>query len=234
MSVAAIILAGGSGTRLQRRQNKVYLPVDDRPLLTWSLRVFERCDAVETIVLVVREGDSHHAEQALSSERISKLDAIVTGGATRHDSETAGLDAVAGRVAAGDVDLIAVHDAARPFVSSELLGRLIQQAHQVGGAIPGLHLERPVYRVAADGTAQPVASARIRRVQTPQVFRAEPLLRAYQAARGEGFSGVDTAASLERYGDLEIAVVPGDARNIKVTYADDLLTAEQLAEGWSD
>jgi 2-C-methyl-D-erythritol 4-phosphate cytidylyltransferase len=233
VTTVAIVLAGGSGTRMAHAENKVYLPLGGRPLLAWSLDMFERSDAVDELVLVVRGGDEDRAQQVVDDLGLTKLATVVVGGATRHESEVAGLEAISDRIEGGDIDLVAIHDAARPFVSQDLLCRILAAAREVGGAVPGLELGGEfLLRVSEDDAPAPVPTQELRRVQTPQAFRAPELLTAYRRATEAGFHGVDTAGPVERFTDLTVEVVPGDPRNIKVTFVGDLVTAEELAATW--
>lgn len=235
MSTAAIVLAGGSGTRLQRTENKVYLPLGGRPMLAWSLAAFERSPLVDRIVLVVREGEQARAAAVTEPLGMTKLSTVVVGGSTRHDSEHAGIESLAEDIVAGAVDLVSIHDAARPFVTQDLLARILEVAKDVGGAVPGLELGGEfLLRVDGGDVPAPVPTGELRRVQTPQAFRARELLAAYRAASRASFHGVDTAASVDRFSDLAVEVVPGDPRNIKVTFVEDLLAAEELAATWPD
>lgn len=231
MSTAAIVLAGGSGSRVQREVNKVYLPIAGRDLLEYSLEALEHVPQVTRIVLVVRDEDRPRADALLSDLALSTPIEVVSGGPSRHRSELAGLEALAGLIDQDAVDLVAIHDGARPFVTVELVERLVGAAARRGGAIPGLAVEEPLYRVAG-GEAEPLAPETLRKAQTPQVFRARPLLDAYRRSTDAGFEGVDTAETVERFSDLEVAVVPGDPRNIKVTFVEDFFTAEEWATGW--
>jgi 2-C-methyl-D-erythritol 4-phosphate cytidylyltransferase len=226
---AAILLAGGSGTRLRNSENKVYLPIGGKALLCWSLDLFGSSPLIDDIVLVIRASDAAQVSR-LQSSPPAKLRTIVEGGATRHASEQAGLDAIAGAIEGGSVGLVLIHDAARPFVSTDLLERIVETAARAGGAVPSLPLETPVFR--STGRLEQVGVSHLRRVQTPQAFWARELLAAYRAAAEDGFAGVDTAESVQRYSDLEIKVVEGDQRNIKVTFVEDLFAAEELARTW--
>jgi 2-C-methyl-D-erythritol 4-phosphate cytidylyltransferase len=149
---------------------------------------------------------------------------VVVGGASRHSSEWSALQALAPEIERGEVDVVIVHDAARPLSGPALFRSVVAAARRHGGAVPGrlqpalLHREGLRRR---DGDA--VA------VQTPQAFAAAPLLAAYQAADAEGFDGSDTAASVERFGSgMTIHHVPGTPTNIKITFAEDLFLAEAL------
>lgn len=156
---------------------------------------------------------------------------VVTGGSSRHLSELAAIETLATGIEAGTIDLVAIHDGARPFMTLELLDSCIEAADRVGGAVPGLAPEAPFYEVGASGVR---ALAAALRVQTPQVFRARPLLEAYRASVEAGFEGVDTAETIEKFSSVEVAVVAGDTRNIKITFVEDVFQAEEMAERWRD
>ena len=234
MTTVAIVLAGGSGSRMAQADNKVYLPLAGRTLLAWSLDIFERADEVDRLVLVVRDGDQERARAVIAELASNKLTDIVTGGLTRHESEHAGLESIAGDILLGNVDLVTIHDAARPFVTQGLLEDILTTARRVGGAVPGLELGGEfLLRVGGDEPPSPVSTTELRRVQTPQAFHAAALLEAYRRASAAGFHGKDTAESVERFSELAVEIVPGDPRNIKVTFVSDLVTAEELAATWA-
>lgn len=229
--VAAIILAGGSGSRVQKEINKVYLPISNRELLEFSIETMDRSPFVERIVLVVRDEDRPNAELLIAETMPSKLTDVVIGGSTRHESEEAGLEQLAESIDDGSIDLVAIHDGARPFMTLDLLESVITAASDSGGAIPGLEVEEPLFR-HQDGEVVLLEQTALRRVQTPQAFHAKPLLSAYRQAREAGFQGVDTAETIERFSDLSITVVPGDPHNIKVTFVEDFFAAEGYALQW--
>ena len=229
--VAAIILAGGSGSRVQKEINKVYLPISNRDMLEFSLETMDRSPFIERIVLVVRDEDRPNAELLIAETMPSKLTDVVTGGATRHESEEAGLEQLAPFIGDGSIDLIAIHDGARPFMTLDLLETVIETARNAGGAIPGLEVEEPLFRRTENGVDS-LDQTMLRRIQTPQAFLASPLLDAYRAARAAGFQGVDTAETVERFSDLTVSVVAGDPHNIKVTFIEDFFAAEGYALRW--
>src|SRR6266540_3830681 len=134
---------------------------------------------------------------------------------------------LAADIRGGRVAAVLIHDAARPLASLAMTERVLAAALRRGAAVPGVPAENvlavdPSGRVTADGAERLVT------IQTPQAFRARPLLEAHEAAARDGFTGTDTAACVERYSELEVAVVPGDPGNLKVTFPDDLLVAERL------
>jgi 2-C-methyl-D-erythritol 4-phosphate cytidylyltransferase len=228
-AAAAIVLAGGSGTRLGAERNKVYLPLRGRPVLAWSLATFAGMPEVGAVVLVVREADRPLAEQVLAEHTAGGVE-VVVGGRTRQESELAGLRRLAARIDAGAVDAVLVHDAARPLATRALAASVLAAARADGGAVPGLWRD-DLAGAAPDGVALVGRSPDgLVAVQTPQAFRAAPLLAAYEEAAGCGFVGTDTASCVERFApDVPIRWVPGDERNIKITYGHDLLVAEHAA-----
>ncbi|MEX2280612.1 MAG: IspD/TarI family cytidylyltransferase [Acidimicrobiia bacterium] len=228
MSIAGIVLAGGSGSRVQRDVNKVFLPLREREMLAYSLDTMDRSAMIAQVILVVRDEDRAMAEQVIGETGMSKLVAVVTGGETRHQSEWHGIEALASQIESGEVDIVVVHDGARPFMTSELLAATIEAAQRSGGGVPGLPIEGPVYEQRDEGTVA-LPHRKLRRMQTPQAFRSAPLLAAYRRAERNSREGVDTAETAARYSDIAIEVIPGDPRNIKVTFVEDIFRAEEYA-----
>ena len=223
-TAAAVVLAGGSGSRLGAEGNKVYLPLAGRPLLAWSLEAFARAPGIGRLVLVTRPADralAAEAARATQTEGATETE-IVDGGPTRHDSEWAALRLLAPAIRAGELDVLAIHDGARPVVSQRLIADVVAAAREHGAAVPGVNLTG-----VARHDLTPVPGTLVR-VQTPQAFRADLLLAAYEQADADCFTGTDTAACVERYAGVPVHCIPGDPRNIKVTYRPDLALAERL------
>jgi len=231
VATVAIVLAGGSGARVDPAVNKVYLNLGDRTILGHSLETMQTSTVVDRIILVVRPVDRPRATEIVAQAHLSKLIAIVDGGATRQASEMAGLQAIAGEIESGGVDLVAIHDGARPFASLSLIEAVVAAARVSGGAIPALPVDERLYR-AADDTAEPLSAATLVRVQTPQAFAARPLLAAYRSAATAGFAGFDTAETMEKFSNVAVRCVAGDPRNIKLTFVEDFFLAEELAARW--
>lgn len=228
MSTAGIVLAGGSGSRLQGTGNKVFTPVGGRPLIAWSIRAFADAASITHLVVVARAGEDDRIARIVDRQAPDLPVRLVTGGATRHDSEHAALQAIAGEIVDGAIDVVLIHDAARPFATSALIDRVVSIARSAGGAVPALPLGDGIYRTDGHGTITP-QPPNLYRVQTPQGFLARPLLDAYRRARLDGFHAVDTSETVERYSDLGVAIVAGEDTNIKVTFFDDLDIAERIA-----
>lgn len=217
-----MVLASGSGTRVGSAVNKVYLPLRGRPVVCWSLAAL--ASVADTVVLVIRPQDEDLARQALTETGLDVE--VVHGGATRQESELMALRRLAGRISTGTIDTVLIHDAARPLVTSALAGAVLAAARAFGGAIPGLPRDDLVPVTSDTVTGAPLD--RVVTVQTPQGFSARPLLRAYERAAVDGFSGTDTAACMARYSDVPTRCIEGDERNIKITYPYDIAIAERL------
>lgn len=234
VSTAAVLLAGGSGTRLRHGENKVYLPLGGRPLMAWSLEAFDRSPLIDRLVLVVRGDDLDRARAVVDAVGPTKLEQIVTGGTTRQASEYAGVEALADGIRSGEIELVCIHDVARPFVTQALVQRVVGAARRTGGAVPGLPLPGPLLLRADDGGSARalIPTGDLRRVQTPQAFHAGALLDAYRDAASAGAPSADTSETMERHSDVEVAFVRGDPDNVKLTYAVDLVEAERTAVTW--
>jgi 2-C-methyl-D-erythritol 4-phosphate cytidylyltransferase len=228
-----VVLAGGSGSRVGAGLNKVYLPLAGRRVISWSFTWAAKVPEIGHFVLVVRPEDEELARHTLRRETPEVSVDLVVGGTSRHDSEQAALDHLTSRIGNGEVDVVAIHDGARPLAGPALFRSVISTADSVGGAVPALPAES-VLEVHPDG--RPVRSGQgadagrdgLVRVQTPQAFRAKDLLAAYAAASGVGYQGTDTACSVEVFSDLVVQVVAGSRQNLKVTYPHDLFLAERL------
>jgi 2-C-methyl-D-erythritol 4-phosphate cytidylyltransferase len=222
---AGIVLAAGSGTRVGNSRNKVYLPLAGRRIVTWSLELFQKVPGIGRLVLVVRNDDQELAEEVLDRELPGVPVDLVTGGETRHESEYRALLHLADDIRQGEIDVVLIHDAARPLASVRIVEEVLATAIRTGSAIPALPFEDVVGVDEAERISH-AGRTDLVRVQTPQAFKSGSLLTAYEAAAVDGFAGTDTASCIERYEGVPVQVVPGDPRNIKVTYADDLFTAE--------
>lgn len=227
-NVAAIVLAGGSGTRMGADGNKAYIPLAGRRLLSWSVNTLARLPEIGRIVVVVRSPDRSLAEEIVDRETPTELVDIVDGGASRHGSEWAALQHLRRDIESGEIGIVLIHDAARPLVTPTLVRAVITAAAEHGGAIPGI-VDDDLVGIDADGRLNTESRyRRLVRAQTPQAFHALPLFHAYAEATADGFEGTDTSASIERYTEMVVQCVDGDPRNLKVTYPRDLFVAEQL------
>ncbi|MFB1298032.1 2-C-methyl-D-erythritol 4-phosphate cytidylyltransferase [Mycobacterium sp. pW049] len=227
MDAVGVVLAAGLGTRVGADGNKAYLPLAGRSMLAWSLDTLTRLPEIARTVLVFRKGEFDLARDTVSRELGDAAIELVEGGDTRHGSETNVVRYLAGDIESGSVDVVAIHDAARPLAGPEMFRQAIALAREFGGALPAL----PVEHLAAagdDGLSSVSGRPALVRVQTPQAFRARDLLHAYRCAERDRFEGTDTSSCIEHYTDVEVRTFDGDAANLKVTYARDVAVAQHL------
>lgn len=225
---AGVVLAAGSGTRVGADQNKVFLPLAGRRVLTWSLRSFAQVRAIDRVVLVIREADRDLAEQTLEQEIDDDISVeIVSGGETRHESELAALRHLAPAIVDGSITVVLLHDGARPIVAPTLVRDLIRTAARTGAVMPGIERD-DIRPMNPDGTIRMLPVRRWVGAQTPQVFNAMRLLDAYERAARDRFVGTDTMSCYERYYPGQSSWIPGDPRNLKITYPEDLVEAENI------
>ena len=163
---AGIVLAAGSGTRVGNSRNKVYLPLAGRRIVTWSLEVFRKIPGIGRLVLVVRDDDHELATEVLDRELPGVPVDLVTGGDTRHESEYRALLHLAEEIRRGEIDVVLVHDAARPLAPVRIVEEVLATAIRSGSAIPALPCE-DVVGVDAHGRMSHAGSGMVR-VQTPR------------------------------------------------------------------
>ena len=212
-------MAAGAGA-----PRKAWLELAGRTLLERSCDAFHACAAVREIVLVVHAADLAQADALRrSSPSLAKVRAIVPGGRERTDSVRAGA-----RACAADVEIVAVHDAARPLLAPELAARVIARARAEGAALLAVPVADTLKR-SHDGehVAETLERSGLWAAQTPQCFRAATFLELLERAEREGFSPTDDAALWERYVG-PVAIVEGSPTNLKITRPADLAVAAVL------
>lgn len=217
MRAAAVVVAGGSGRRFGGPVRKQYLEIGGVPVLLRAVRPFLDHPRIASVVVVLPAEDVADPPRWLADLPVT----IVAGGEERGDSVLHGLQAVA-----VDADRVLIHDGARPFVSADVIDRVLDAD---GGAIAAVPVTDTIQQVDADGviTATPDRAA-LWQAQTPQGFPRAALLDAYRRARAGGVPATDDAAVFARYAG-PVRVVMGSHRNLKVTRPEDLPVAEALA-----
>jgi 2-C-methyl-D-erythritol 4-phosphate cytidylyltransferase len=211
---------------------KQFMLLEGEPILVHTVRKFVASPMVTDIVVAVREEEIETVERMLSKEGRGLLGAlrVVTGGNTRQysvEKAFAALDP--------DTDIVAVHDAVRPFIDLETIGRVIREAAATGAAIVGIVPVDTVKQVSGAQAGGAKVRATISRerlilAQTPQVFRHDVLRRAIEVAKHDGFTGTDESSLVERLEQFEISVVLGSERNIKITRPGDMDIARLFFE----
>lgn len=227
--VGAVIVAAGGSSRMAG-VDKQFAPLAGRPVLHHTVAAFGDSSEVAAIVVVANPLTLDRVRLICETAAEQKAVAVVPGGARRQDSAALGLAALeAAAVAAGaDLDIVLVHDGARPLVSSALIARGIAAARQHGAAIASITVRDTVKLVGPDGLVLSTPNRdSLRQAQTPQCFAYTLLAAAYKAASERGLSVTDDAALLEALG-LPVHTFDGDPRNLKITTPDDLLLAEAI------
>lgn len=230
--VVAVALAAGQGTRLGANQNKVLLPVLGKPVLLYAVEALSAVPEVDGILVVVQASEIETVAGIMTdARRQGKLLGVIPGGSSRHGSEQCALDHLRPQIAAGAIQVIMIHDGARPFIDPRDVADLVQVARAGEGAVLAAPVldDEVVARLRADSAVvQIFAPGELWRAQTPQAFPATPLLAAYDAARRDSFVGTDTSAAFERMG-YPVRVVAARGPNFKITLPGDLEHAAFLA-----
>ena len=218
----AIIVAAGTGSRFSADQPKQFTHILGKPLLIHTLERFGACPTVDEIVLVLSDAGREQFQISNLESKISKLRSIVIGAATRAESVKNGLDAID----ASTANIVAVHDGARPLVSVEEITRVIEKADETGAACLVAEVTDTIKEISDGVIVGTVERDKLRRALTPQAFRYEILIKAYENA-DLSVNVTDECYLVEKLG-IEIAVVEGSSRNIKITRAEDIRFAEMF------
>lgn len=217
METAAIIVAAGRGTRAGGGLPKQWRPLAGCPAVAHALAAF-RAAGIDRLILVV-----HPEDRALAEALPAPLPVIVAGGETRAQSVLNALEALAGQPPAR----VLIHDGARPLASPALIARLVAALDTAEAAAPALAVTDALWRGAAGQVEAAVPREGLFRAQTPQAFRFVPILAAHRAHPGGAADDVEVA----RTAGLAVAIVPGEERNLKLTWPEDFARAEAILGG---
>lgn len=217
---AAIIVAAGSGKRFGADVPKQFLEILGKPLIVHTLEKFESCLLVDEIILVLPFEEIKNFQTAVEKYNLRKLVKIIAGGATRAESVLNGMNSID----EDKTEIIAVHDGARPLVSTEEISRTIKRARETGAACLVAAVTDTIKKVADGKIKGTIDRAKLRRALTPQAFRYEILKRAFDAA-DLSEAATDECFLVEKLG-CEISVVEGSAENFKITTPEDFALAE--------
>lgn len=218
---AAIVLAAGSGKRMNSKVHKQYLIIQDRPVLYYSLKAFED-SAVDEIVLVVGKGEEEFCRKEIVDKYgISKVKAIVEGGKERYHSVFEGLKQTS------DADYVLIHDGARPFVNQDIIRRCMQDVQKYQACVVGMPVKDTIKIADEEGYAKQTPDRKnVWMIQTPQTFSYTLIYEAYEEMlKTEDTAITDDAMVLERIKGKKSKLIEGSYRNIKITTPEDLLIA---------
>ncbi len=223
---SAIIVAAGKGSRMKGPTRKQYLELSGRPVLSYSLIIFDACTLIEEIFLVVPKNDIDACQnKIISALNLKKKVQLISGGVHRQDSVYNGLLSVGKQS-----DIVVIHDGVRPFVRPEDLTACIRCAKKVDACILGTPASDTLKRVDKSQRIEKTLDRKnIWLTQTPQAFKYELILEAHEAARRDGVIGTDDASLVERLGK-DVKIINGNRYNIKITVKEDLAVAHALID----
>lgn len=219
----AVIVAAGKSTRMGDGVDKSFLSLVNKPVVAWSLLAFERCPDIDGIVLVVRKAQVEPTKTVAKMFGISKLKAIVPGGAKRRDSVAAGL-----AKCPPETRTVVVHDGARPLTTPEMVSEVVAAAIKGGAATIGRRMIDTVKRATRNGTIERTEDRdKLWTVQTPQAFAFDALKKAMDAAERANRDDTDECAAMEAAG-ATVKIVECNRQNFKITTVEDLQAAGAL------
>ena len=198
---------------------KQFMLLNNSPILIHTVRKFVSTPVVSEIVVALRQEDLRWAEELFAAQGFSKAVRFVEGGETRQQSVEKALSSLSDH---DEADLVAVHDAVRPFIEREIIEKVIAEASETGAAIVGIVPVDTVKQVHRNKVRSTLPRERLILTQTPQVFRLSLLRRAFERAREDLFIGTDESSLVERLEQVEVSVVLGTDRNIKITKPGDM------------
>ncbi len=217
---AVIIPAGGSGTRMKSKVPKQFLFLEGQPVLIRTARAFLEQKAIRHVAIAVPSQHTEETEKLLKTfipEHLLDKIIIAPGGATRQDSVFSGLQSLP-----EEVEFVLVHDGARPMVSAEIINRCLEGVQRHGAVIAGVAVKDTIKKLSKNNLiTRTIDRNNLWHAQTPQAAKKELLLQAYKKAHQDNFVGTDEASLLEHAG-IQVTLVKGSEKNIKITRPDDL------------
>lgn len=223
MKVGAIIPAAGRGTRIGATVPKQFLELKGKPLLHHTLKVFEACEAVDFVVLVMPQADVEASgDEWLHGYGIVRK--VVAGGEQRQDSVFNGF-----QVLEKGTEIVVVHDGVRPFSTAQMIAETVDAAKKYGAAITAIPVSDTIKKAVDGFVERTIPRDGLWRVQTPQAFQYDLLKKAFEKASADSYYGTDEGALIEYLGE-RVKIVPGSELNIKITRREDLVLGESLIE----
>ncbi len=226
MKNCVIIVAAGSGKRMKSAIAKQYIELKGRTIISYTIETFNNSENIDDIILVTSSDAVDYVKSEIVEKyRFKKVRAVVEGGEERQDSVYNGLKAVE-----SDTDVVLIHDGVRPFVADKYIAQLESVAMEFGGCVLGAPVKDTIKVCDSEGyiTDTPKRET-LWLAQTPQCFKYDVIMKAYEKAEQEGYRGTDDSMLAERLG-IKIKIVKGDYENIKITTPEDLYIGEVILE----
>ena len=221
MNTSVVIVCAGNSTRMGG-VNKILLPLGERLVIGVTMQAFQKCESVGEIIIVARESDIPAIREEADKAGITKLKECTTGGATRQESVINGI-----RCISKGVQLVAVHDGARPLVKPEHIEKVIKDASVFGGATLGVPVKDTIKTVDGGHIIDTPPRSSLYITQTPQIFKRDLYFEGIDFALEHGLDFTDDCQLVEAIGG-KVAMTVGDYTNIKITTPEDIKLAEVL------
>jgi 2-C-methyl-D-erythritol 4-phosphate cytidylyltransferase len=222
--IYAVVVAAGKGERMAAKTAKQFILLCGKPLILYSLEIFDSIDAIHEIVLVVAADDiSYVYENLLPKYTFKKKVSVIPGGLNRQQSVLNGLNAIP-----YDAEIVAIHDGARPLITEHIVSKGIDEALYHEAVAVGVPVKDTIKKVDSQGFILSTPKRdELWMVQTPQIFRYKTILAAHKKALADGFIGTDDCILAERSG-IRVKMIHGSYRNIKITTSEDLILAQEF------
>lgn len=224
--VSVLIAAAGVGSRMGGNLSKQFINLGNKPVLAHTIEKFEANDYIDEIIIIMKEDDIEYCKnQIVRKYKFRKVSKVIRGGRERQDSVYNGILALNSKT-----DIVLSHDGARPFVSHRMIEEAIEKTYDQGAAVVGMPVTDTVKIISESGEIETTPKRSLLwAAQTPQAFRKDILVRAYNRAIEDYFLGTDDSSLVERIG-IAVSMVEGSYSNIKLTTPEDIKIAESIIE----
>jgi 2-C-methyl-D-erythritol 4-phosphate cytidylyltransferase len=222
--ISAIILAGGKGKRMNSKVSKQFIEIKDKPVIYYTIKKFNENKNIDNIVVVLPKDEVDYFKENVLKKYTLKVDKIVIGGAERQDSVYNGLKSLE----QDSVDIVLIHDGARPFISDRIIEEGINYAAVYGASAPGVMPKDTIKIKSEEGfSINTPKRETLMAIQTPQVFKFNEILRCHEKIKEDKILVTDDTMVVEQYG-YNVYLYEGEYTNIKITTPEDLILGEKL------
>ncbi len=220
----AIVPAAGSSSRMQGRGDKLFAEINGIPVIARTLLTLQSCPGIDEIIIATKEEFIIHVCDICKAYSLHKVSNVIKGGATRTESVLNGIIQ-----ANGKFDLVAIHDAARPFASPEIIESTIEAASKFNAAAPAVPLKDTIKLAEGGIIKSTIPRETLFAIQTPQIFDSALISGALKKAVDDGANITDDCSAVEKLG-MRVVLTDGDYFNIKITTPEDIILAEAIAK----
>ena len=225
LTISVVIPAAGQGRRMKASINKQYLTLKKKPILSYTLDVFEQCQVIDEIIVVVNKDEIDICQQQVLAPYGYQKVKLVVGGDTRQKSVYEGLKQVNEKT-----QIVLIHDGARPMIKEETILKSIEETRRHRATVVAVPAKNTIKVVDQDGFVHHTPDrSTLYEIQTPQSFEYKLILEAHARAKADGFEGTDDASLIERL-NLPVKIVLGEYNNIKITTPEDLIITESMID----